>query len=366
MPSAMPTLEAFATPEGFTLYGVDMQAFVANLRRIGRADRDDFHPFHHCFIGQHLAQLVECPTIRQTPLRLLPWLLVSSLPDASQVLYRNCGADRLGAVDDTPANVVVHPGLESLFSARQPSQSTPSALCAFDLEISPNPGEPISYVFDLLPTPGIALAGYSDVGPAQIDPNHLFGAGRLGWSVFHLDVDVKLTIPVLAELRRCRLLPSELTSLIVANLDGHLLSTINSREADSPSLLLEAENPLIVVSRSRLESLNLSLFGFSSFAVSANPRASPDSQVCSQAKSLSKVSVDHRLDSGFARDFCGYLLVGVVASIAKCLKRRAQFSALLRDCLNLADYCQYLFHALIVSHVSETAAKAAYRFSSPC
>lgn len=52
MPATITTFEAFSTPVGLSFHRMDVQAFVAGLRSVGRRDGENSHPITHSLVGE--------------------------------------------------------------------------------------------------------------------------------------------------------------------------------------------------------------------------------------------------------------------------------------------------------------------------
>lgn len=338
MKPAIATLKPFTTPVA------NVQAVVASLASVGRINGYQLDTRLQAFVFQKLTQLIERPTIGSPTLGLVSGLLVGSIADARQIFDGDSRISFHRPSDNCCTNCMVLPGLKSTFFAGQPFQEAFSSLRAFPLRRRPSPGEPISNIFGLFTAPLFPFRSHRDISASKINANHL--AGFLGgWrDVFDLNVDVVLPVPVLTELSGSWLGASQLTNLVIADLQAKPFTPIYCGQTNCPVLLPKRKDSGVIVDAGGLKGFDLPLFLLSSLAVSPNPGASPNSQIGRQAKTTTQLMINLRLNSRLAGYFGLNRLIGVVATIRKRLKRRLKFRALFRRRLELADYSQDLFH----------------------
>ncbi len=122
------------------------------------------HSKFYALVEQEHSQLEECPTIAASALNLRSGQLVSTLSDACKVLERYCAQLVQCLLDESIANAVIQPRLESSFASTQPFQelsassaTTPSAFGRFVLQTSPNPTVFISNLSYLLTTEFLSM-----------------------------------------------------------------------------------------------------------------------------------------------------------------------------------------------------------------
>jgi hypothetical protein len=108
-PPAVSTLEQLAAAVGLTLLRVDVQAFVAGLRRVGRRHQHHRHSSNGSLVGHKHPELVERPVIGSAALSFTPRFLIQALSDVCQVLKSQCRTNSLGIPDQGFADVMVQP-----------------------------------------------------------------------------------------------------------------------------------------------------------------------------------------------------------------------------------------------------------------
>lgn len=131
----MTTRKLLTTSVRFTSNGMNVQAFVASLRRVSRVYQNQLHAILNRFVGKELAQLVEGPIIQESTFRFGARHLVSPFSDSSQIFQGNHLIVGFSMLDDALRNDVVSMLLKSSFLPRQPlqesSRPTTSRPCAF-------------------------------------------------------------------------------------------------------------------------------------------------------------------------------------------------------------------------------------------
>lgn len=335
----MPQTSFISTLEPLRCPQPDVEALVACLACVGRVDQNKAYRILDGLIFQELTQLIERPTIRASAFSLVPGFLVGPFFDARQVLNRYCGISLLGAVDDMAADSVVHPCLESLFSTGQPFQAPFGAFCAFRLERSPNTGKLISNLLSLFPGPAIPFRRISNVAPPEVYPNHVGMLLRAGALITQLNVDVVLTISVFAQRSSRWLSALELPCLVITQDQGNMLTAINQGQGGCIVFLPIGKDTSVIVYRSSLKRLHFPAFTFSCFAVGTNTSASPNGQVCRQAKPSPQVMINLGLNGPFARYPLANLLISPVAGISKSLHRLLYFLGLGFSWLKFTGQC---------------------------
>lgn len=345
MPTAMTTLKGLLTPQP------NMVAAVAGLTRVGRWNRDHFHARLQSLIRQKLPQLVERPAITAAAFRLAARLLVCPFPNTRQVLNRNDGRLRFGAADNLAADSMVHPLLKASFLPRQPLQQltaspsrTACALRGFTLNRRSDFGVMVAHLRNWLTVPFVPLTGYSDISAPKIHADDVISANRIGCIIFQLDVDVVSPIAMLAQLGAGWHSTFELASLVVTHIEFDVFASIEQRQAHRPILFAERKDAGIVVCRCRLERLNGHIFRFCRLTVRTNTGANSNGLIGTQSELRTQILVYQILNRGLAGNSSLDSLIGVVASIRKCLKQSVNFSNLFRGGLKLANQCQDLFH----------------------
>ena|ERR687886_1224549 len=131
----MTTSKLFTLSIRFTLYRVNMTAFVAHSAGVPRPKKQNLDVMFYGIVYQELAQLKEGPAIAKSPLFFRAWLLIYTLPNSRQIFQSDKLIFVLSLSYDTVTDSVIYPCLKALFLARQPFQqfstSTPSATRAF-------------------------------------------------------------------------------------------------------------------------------------------------------------------------------------------------------------------------------------------
>ncbi len=351
MPAAMPTPEALPTPIRFASFGMNMQALVTGSTGISRIHSDDLNSCLDCLVREKQAQLVERPTVAASTLCFIARQFMGAFSDARQILHGNRIIQGFSLLHDRLTDSMVQPLLIASLSARQPLQNLPcpaaSRSCAFrgfSLERCPDSGKLISNLLDVLPVPSFPLGCNSNVSTPKINPNHIAGLGWLWCFVLQLDVQIEVAITMLAKLSRSRFTALELTSLVVSRIQLHFFSALNRRKADLPILLSEGKQVFVAVHARWRKLFNWLAFELGSFAVCRHTSTSPDRHVRHQRKLLLDGLIGQRLQGDFVSKFWVGVVVDIIASIRKRLKRRIQFNDLFRSGLKLYNYCQDLFH----------------------
>lgn len=196
---------------------------------------------------------------------------------------------------------------------RLPTQAIQLATshCAFRgfvLERCSHPGKLVSNLLNLFSIPCLTCRGSSNIPPTKINPNHPF---RFNWFwsfTGQLDMDVKHSVLVLAQLGRSGLTPLQLPFLVVGNHNRDVLTTAQQGQANRPILFTKRKNSGIVISRSWVEFLNGFTFGFCCFTVCPNPGTHSDRLICAQPKLSPNILIDQTLNCGRCLSRC-YLVM---------------------------------------------------------
>lgn len=271
MPIAVTTLEKFVTSQP------DVVAAVAGLRRVGRPNCNDLNAVFQTLVFQEIPQLVERPAIAASPFHLIAWLLIGALPNACQVFNRHHSAVDFGIDNDGLADVVVEPSLITSLLARQPFQQlstsasrTACAFRAFALDRLSCLGVPVSHFLNRFTVLFLSFARHCDIPTPKVNANHSIRVDRIWRFVFELNVDVILSVAVLAQLGASWHSAFEFAALVVACIQFDVFAALNQRQANFPVLFFKREDPGIVVSARWSKSFNRLAFKLCRFAIGSH------------------------------------------------------------------------------------------------
>jgi hypothetical protein len=109
----MTALKHLATSIRLTSDRMDVQAFVAGLRRVSWVNQDQLYPKLNALVLKELAQLEKRPAIRATAFRLASRQLIGAFSDSGQILKGNHLVAGLGILDKLKTDGVVQPSQTS-------------------------------------------------------------------------------------------------------------------------------------------------------------------------------------------------------------------------------------------------------------
>ena len=149
---------------------------------------------------------------------------------------------------------------------------------------------------------------------------------------------------MLTKLCRSWFFPFKFAFLVITRNNRNMLCASNKGQTNSPVFFSKSKYSSIIISRSWLKFFNWLVLLFSNFSISTNPRASPNSQISRQSVFLPDGLINLGLNRGFTSYSRLNVLIGIVASISKRLQCRFNLLNLIFRRVELANYCQNLFH----------------------
>ncbi len=333
MPTAVPTLKPLAASVGFTLDRVDALAFVAGLTCVCRIDQHQRNTQSDTLVGQELAQLEECPTVRTPSFNFGSWLLVCPFSDARQVFNRNAPTVRFGLLDKAMAYGVVDVGLEPSFSARQPLLKLPhptaSTSCAsrgFPLKLRPLFSAFVTKLGQLLSTVGYSLRGVCNINASKVNPQTAIYFIRFGR--FGLDLNLDMVGAIFTLHQRCGsgLLSLKQMPLVVADGKRDMFAPVHQSQTHYPLLFDQSKDSLIVLDACWGKALNESASQLGCLAVGGNPSKCLLGKICRKAEQGAGFVVKTGLHPQSVTVFSRDSLIDPRASICKYLECDTQLA----------------------------------------
>ncbi len=154
-----------------------------------------------------------------------------------------------------------------------------------------------------------------------------------------LDADRVGALPMLAQLGRCWLSPSQPVLLVITNIELNVFPTIQKSQANRPLFFLKGKDASIIISRSRLEFFDSFTFQFGGLAVGSHSGTNPHSLIRTQLKLRTKFLINPVLN-GYLIRYCRLnRFVGKVTSICKPFQESLDVQRLFRGWSELANDC---------------------------
>gem|GEM_PF-3163350 len=352
----MPTTTAH-TLETLPLSLTNPVAAMARLRGVGRSYQHQRDTSPNRFVGEELPELEEGPTVRTSPLSLVPGLLIGAFTNASQVLKGNAHALSFGLLDKSKTNRVVDVCLESPFSATEPFlklTTTPSsascAFCGSVLQSRTGTGIAVTDLLQLLSIKVLSSRCVGNVSSAQVNPQTISWGQWFGR--FRFDLNLNMVSAIIALNQGCRswFQAFQQVSLIVADRQRALLPAIQHRQANTPIFCSKSKDPSIVVNACWIETFRQCLFDSGCLAVGANTGNRSNGQIRRQPEQSPNRVVDDLLNCRPIRHLRRSFKIDPSASIRKSLECCINFLHLFGRGVELTGYRQHLVHAHIITH----------------
>jgi len=356
MPTTVPTFVILAIPVRLSLFGVDVQAIMASLRRVSWIDQYQPHPCDQGFVHGKLAQLVESPTVVPSALSFPD---LGSIANPSQILKRNGCINALRFIDQLTADCVVNVCLESSFSAGEPFKELFRSPGAFALNRRSDVLKMVSRFANLFARPAQTCTGMGNISLPHI--NTQYSGCLIGWLSrnLYLYLDVVGTIAALAQYSTGGGLPSQQRQLIVPNRKRNFNPTIQKRHTHNLLNFVVPERPYVQGHRSGPKFVDLLL----SCNRTHHTTNSLANMVCLQACFGSDIVVSGMVQLGCVLNLLSLRnLQYLIAPVSKALQGFVNFLTHLYRDLKLAGHRYYLTHGHSITHPSTiwmTAGEAA-------
>jgi len=215
----MSALERLAVPVRFTLFRVDVQAFMARLGRVGWRNQDHLYASNRSFVFDKLPQLVERPVVGSAPFSFATRFLVQALSNTCQVLQSKGSLGSLGILHQGFADVVIQPRLVAPFSPREPAKQSATASAAFGLNTGTHSTVSVTGGWDVVATPRPSVTGGGNIPSAQVNSNHLRGFACGGSIQLNRNVDGVISLLGLGQCRTGGGLPPQQRYLVATDLE---------------------------------------------------------------------------------------------------------------------------------------------------